>query len=119
MLRQRARSRPSARRAASLRQPHVSPARARASARARAGTQGRHDVQRQADMALRTFLAGSRVSFRFAPLARDTRVRTRRKTSRRPETVVPAHFFFRARAFVFGGGLYTMPSSFMPSGSVK
>src|SRR5262245_1272625 len=46
--------------------------------RARAGTQGPRDVPRQPDIALRTFLAGSRVSFRFAPLARDTRAgRTR------------------------------------------
>jgi hypothetical protein len=28
------------------------------------------------------------------------------------------YYFFPARLF-FGGGLYTMPSSFMPSGSVK
>ena len=35
------------------------------------------------------------------------------------EMLVSIHFFFLARAFFFGGGLYTMPSSFMPSGSVK
>jgi hypothetical protein len=29
------------------------------------------------------------------------------------------YFFFLARFFRFGGGLNTMPSSFMPSGSVK
>src|SRR5262245_28305340 len=44
-----------------------------AGTRARAGTQGPHDVQRQADIALRTSFTGSRVSFRFAPLARAPR----------------------------------------------
>src|SRR5262245_36115060 len=80
--------------------------------RARAGTQGPRDesLAIEVDVALRTYCAGSRVSFRFAPLARDTRVRRDAR---------PVHFFFRARASFFGGGLYTMPSSFMPSGSVK
>jgi hypothetical protein len=29
------------------------------------------------------------------------------------------NYFFLVARFVFGGGLNTMPSSFMPSGSVK
>src|SRR6476619_2833736 len=56
----------------------------RASA-ARPGTQGRHDGSRPANhIALRAYGAGSRVSFRFATFARDTRsapdfVRARRR----------------------------------------
>src|SRR5262245_53428124 len=88
MMRQRAPSPPSARSAASPDNPLVSRPSARLGAdfvhdggtRARAGTQGRHDVLQQADIVLRTFPAGSRVSFRFAPLARDTRAARRRRS---------------------------------------
>jgi hypothetical protein len=45
-------------------------------------------------------------------------LRTRAAPHPGHDTVRESHFFFFALRF-FGGGLYTMPSSFMPSGSVK
>ena len=54
-----------------------------------------------------------KVAPRTAPCFRPVLYRELRNSS-----VCGYFFVFAARRF-FGGGLYTMPSSFMPSGSVK